>query len=235
VLSAYGNVRRDGIIALKITEGDDLIGAGLVDPGQDVMLATRNGQAVRFAEGDVRSMGRVSTGVKGVALREGDEAVEMVVLADEGTVLTVCQNGYGKRTSVDEYPRRSRGTMGVIDIKTTERNGPVVSCMLVEEDDEVMIVTQKGVMIRTPVEGINTVGRNTQGVRVINVDEGDHVIDLTRVVREEEEEELAEAAEAAQEEEAPASGAGAAPEPALADLEPEEEDASAEGEEDEEE
>jgi DNA gyrase subunit A len=235
VLSAYGNVRRDGIIALKITEGDDLIGAGLVDPGQDVMLATRNGQAVRFAEGDVRSMGRVSTGVKGVALREGDEAVEMVVLADEGTVLTVCQNGYGKRTSVDEYPRRSRGTMGVIDIKTTERNGPVVSCMLVEEDDEVMIVTQKGVMIRTPVEGINTVGRNTQGVRVINVDEGDHVIDLTRVVREEEEEELAEAAEAAQEDEAPASGAGAAPEPALADLEPEEEDASAEGEEDEEE
>lgn len=184
VLSAYGNVRANGIIALKITEGDDLIGAGLVEPGQDILLVTANGQAVRFSENNVRSMGRVSTGVKGVALREGDEAVEMVVLENDGTLLTLCQNGYGKRTAVEEYPRRSRGTMGVIDIKASERNGPVVSCKQVEEDDEVMMVTQNGIMIRTPVSGINTIGRNTQGVRVINVDDGDFVIDMTRVVRE---------------------------------------------------
>ena len=186
VLSAYGNVRRDGIIALKIVEGDDLIGAGLVEPGQDILLATKNGQAVRFSEENVRSMGRVSTGVKGVNLRDGDETVEMVVLTGDGSLLTVCENGYGKRTEVGEYPKRSRGTMGVIDIKATERNGSVVSCKLVHEDDEVMMVTQNGIMIRTTVEGINCIGRNTQGVRVINVDSGDRVIDMTRVVKEEE-------------------------------------------------
>ena len=186
VLSAYGNIRRDGIIALKIVEGDDLIGAGLVAPGQDILLATRNGQAVRFSENNVRSTGRVSTGVKGVNLRGTDEAVEMVVLTGEGSLLTLCENGYGKRTQVTEYPRRSRGTMGVIDIKASERNGPVVACKLVEGDDEVMMVTQNGIMIRTPVAGINCISRNTQGVRLINVDDGDRVIDMTPVVKEEE-------------------------------------------------
>ena len=190
VLSAYGNIRRDGIIALKILEGDDLIGAGLVEPDQDILLATRNGLAVRFSEGNVRSMGRVSTGVKGVNLREGDETVEMVVLTGEGYLLTVCENGYGKRTAVGEYPKRTRGTMGVIDIKASKRNGPVVSCKLVVDDDEVMMVTQNGIMIRTTVEGINCIGRNTQGVRLINVDTGDRVIDMTRVVKEEEQPEV---------------------------------------------
>jgi DNA gyrase subunit A len=186
VLSAYGNVRRNGIIALKIVEGDDLIGAGLVEPAQDILLATKNGQAVRFSEQNVRSMGRVSTGVKGVNLRDGDETVEMVVLTGEGSLLTVCENGFGKRTEVDQYPKRSRGTMGVIDIKVSDRNGPVVSCKLVQDDEEVMMVTQNGIMIRTPVAGINCIGRNTQGVRLINVDTGDRVIDMTRVVKEEE-------------------------------------------------
>lgn len=186
VLSAYGNVRRNGIIALKIVEGDDLIGAGLVEPAQDILLATKNGQAVRFSEQNVRSMGRVSTGVKGVNLRAGDETVEMVVLTGEGSLLTVCENGFGKRTEVDQYPKRSRGTMGVIDIKVSDRNGPVVSCKLVQDDEEVMMVTQNGIMIRTPVAGINCIGRNTQGVRLINVDTGDRVIDMTRVVKEEE-------------------------------------------------
>jgi len=190
VLSAYGNIRRDGIIALKILEGDDLIGAGLVEPDQDILLATRNGLAVRFSEGNVRSMGRVSTGVKGVNLREGDETVEMVVLTGEGSLLTVCENGYGKRTAVGEYPKRTRGTMGVIDIKASKRNGSVVSCKLVVDDDEVMMVTQNGIMIRTTVEGINCIGRNTQGVRLINVDTRDRVIDMTRVVKEEEQPEV---------------------------------------------
>jgi DNA gyrase subunit A len=186
VLSAYGNVRRDGIIALKILEGDDLIGAGLVEPGQDILLATRNGQAVRFSEHNVRSVGRVSTGVKGVNLRDGDETVDMVVLTGEGSLLTMCENGYGKRTEVGQYPKRNRGTMGVIDIKASKRNGSVVSCLLVHDDEEVMMVTKNGIMIRTPVEGISCIGRNTQGVRLINVDSGDRVIDMTHVVKEEE-------------------------------------------------
>jgi DNA gyrase subunit A len=191
VLSAYGNVRRDGIIALKILDDDDLIGAGLVESGQDVLLATRHGVAVRFSESDVRQMGRVSTGVKGIDLRDGDEVVEMVVLGDEGSLLTLCENGYGKRTECSEYPRIRRGGKGVIDIKTTDRNGQVVSCKQVLDGDEVMIVTQQGIMIRVPINDISCIGRNTQGVRVINVDEGDRVIDMTRVVVDEEGEELA--------------------------------------------
>ena len=192
VLSAYGNVRRDGIIALKIQDDDDLIGSGLVEPGQDVLLATREGMAVRFSEQDVRSMGRVSTGVKGIDLRGGDEVVEMVVLGDRGTLLTLSENGYGKRTECSEYPRIRRGGKGVIDIKTSDRNGPVVSCKQVLDEDEVMIITQQGIMIRVPVGQISCIGRNTQGVRVINVEEGDRVIDMTRVVVDEADETEAE-------------------------------------------
>ena len=182
VLSAYGNVRRDGIIALKIQDDDDLIGSGLVETGQDVLLATRQGMAVRFSEEDVRPMGRVSTGVKGIDLRDADEVVEMVVLDNRGSLLTVSENGYGKRTESAEYPRIRRGGKGVIDIKTTERNGRVVSCKQVLDDDEVMVITQQGIMIRLPAEGISCIGRNTQGVRVINVEDGDRVIDMTRIV-----------------------------------------------------
>ena len=181
VLSAYGNVRRDGIIALKVQEDDNLIGASVTDGSDDVMLVTRSGQAVRFTERDVRPMGRVSTGVKGIELRGGDEVVDMVVLRGQGSILTLCENGYGKRTEPREYSRIRRGGMGVIDIKTTARNGWVVACKEVSENDEVMIVTQNGIMIRVPVAGIRKIGRNTEGVRVISLDQGDRVIDMTRV------------------------------------------------------
>ena len=183
VLSAYGNVRRDGIIALKVQEDDDLIDASITDGSDDVMLVTRSGQAVRFTERDVRPMGRVSTGVKGIELRGGDEVVDMVVLRGQGSILTICEHGYGKRTEPQEYSRIRRGGMGVIDIKTTARNGSVVACREVTESDEVMIVTQNGIMIRVPVADIRKIGRNTQGVRVINLDKGDRVIDMTRVAR----------------------------------------------------
>ena len=127
-------------------------------------------------------MGRVSTGVKGVSLKADDEVVSMVVVSPgDGQLLTLCENGYGKRTQESEYPKKHRGGVGVIDIKTSERNGPTVACKEVFENDEVMIVTQKGVLIRTGVSGISTVGRNTQGVRVINLDEGDRVIDMTPI------------------------------------------------------
>ena len=182
VLSAYQNIRRDGIIALKIHEDDDLIGAAIIDEDQDITLITSSGRSMRFNEEEVRPMGRVSTGVKGIGLREKDEVVDMVVVSSpDSQLMTICENGYGKRTNQDEYPRKHRGGVGVIDIKTTDRNGPVVACKEVMGDDEVMIVTQDGVLIRTEVGGISTVGRNTQGVRVINLGEGDRVIDMTQV------------------------------------------------------
>ncbi len=186
-LSAYQNIRRDGIIALKIQDDDDLIGAAITDGQQDIALLTRNGQAMRFSESEVRSMGRVSTGVKGISLRQGDEVVDMVVVCESSTLLTICENGYGKRTSQAEYPCKHRGGQGVIDIKTTLRNGSVVACREIQAEEEVMVVTQNGIMIRIPVRGISTIGRNTQGVRVISLDEGDRVIDMAPLPSSEEE------------------------------------------------
>ena len=177
-LSAYQNIRRDGIIALKIQDDDDLIGAAITDGQQDIALLTRNGQAMRFSESEVRAMGRVSTGVKGISLRQGDEVVDMVVVRESSSLLTICENGYGKRTSQAEYPCKHRAGQGVIDIKTSPRNGPVVACREIEGEEEVMLVTQNGIMIRISVQDISTIGRNTQGVRVINLDEGDRVIDM---------------------------------------------------------
>ncbi len=186
-LSAYQNIRRDGIIALKIQDDDDLIGAAITDGQQDISLLTRNGQAMRFSESEVRSMGRVSTGVKGISLRQGDEVVDMVVVRESSTLLTICENGYGKRTSQAEYPSKHRAGRGVIDIKTTSRNGPVVACREIQAEEEVMVVTQNGIMIRIPVQGLSTIGRNTQGVRVISLDEGDRVIDMAPLPVSEEE------------------------------------------------
>ena len=177
-LSAYQNIRRDGIIALKIQDDDGLIGAAITDGQQGIALLTRNGQAMRFCESEVRSMGRVSTGVKGIRLRQGDEVVDMVVVRESSSLLTICENGYGKRTSQTEYPSKRRAGQGVIDIKTTPRNGPVVACREIESEEEVMVVTQNGIMIRISVQGISTIGRNTQGVRLINLDEDDRVIDM---------------------------------------------------------
>ncbi|NKB66688.1 MAG: DNA gyrase subunit A [Candidatus Latescibacteria bacterium] len=187
VLSAYKNIRRDGIIALKIQDDDDLIKAEVTDGSQNIMLETRNGMNVRFIESEVRPMGRSSTGVKGIDLREADEVVDMVVIDERPTLLTICAHGYGKCTDVTEYSTIHRGGKGIKDIKATERNGGVVGCMVVDEEDELMIVTAKGIVIRVPVKGISRIGRNTQGVRVINLDEGDQVIDMSRVVASEEE------------------------------------------------
>lgn len=188
-LSAYQNIRRDGIIALKIQDDDDLIGAAITDGQQDIALLTRNGRAMRFSESEVRSMGRVSIGVKGISLRPGeeDEVVDMVVVRESSTLLTICENGYGKRTSQAEYPSKHRDGQGVIDIKTTSRNGHVVACRKIQAEEEVMVVTQNGIMIRIPVQGLPPIGRNTQGVRVINLDEGDRVIDMALLPCSEEE------------------------------------------------
>jgi len=181
LLSAYQNVRRDGIIALNVLEGDELVGAAVTDGGQDIVLVTQNGIAMRFAESEVRPMGRVATGVKGIDLRSGDRVVDMVVVDRDVDLLTICASGYGKRTAQQDYPRKHRGGLGVIDIKTSGRNGSVVACKAAREGDQVMIITQNGVLIRLPVAGVSRVGRNTLGVRLISLAEGDRVIAMTRV------------------------------------------------------
>ncbi len=152
------------------------------------MLSTRDGMAIRFDESDVRAMGRPAHGVKGINLGDDDEVVGMVVANgqdDPASLLTVCAKGYGKRTSLTEYRSQSRGGKGLIDIKTTDRNGPVVAIAKVSDDDEVMLTTIGGIIIRTRVGDISTIGRNTQGVRLIRVDEGDTVGSLAKLPEEE--------------------------------------------------
>ena len=181
-LLSYSNPRKGGIVAINIVEGDSLIEAAITDGTQDILISTKHGQAVRFSESEVRDMGRSAQGVKGITLRDEDEAVGMVVVKREGTLLTVCQNGYGKRTQVSDYRVTHRGGLGVIDIKTTDRNGYVVAVKEVVDDDELMIISEQGILIRLPIRDIKVIGRNTQGVTVINLSENDRVIDVARVV-----------------------------------------------------
>ena len=188
-LSAYSRPRKGGIIAMNVVEGDQLIKAAITDGESEVVVATQTGQAVRFEEGKVRAMGRNSQGVRGVSLQGDDVVVGMVVVNSEDVLLTVCANGYGKRTPVSDYRLTNRGGKGVINIKTTDRNGPVVSVMSVMDDDDVVIVTQNGILIRQEIAEVNVIGRNTQGVRLINLDDGDQVIDVALVVKQDEDDE----------------------------------------------
>ncbi|MFT5366992.1 MAG: DNA gyrase subunit A [Candidatus Latescibacterota bacterium] len=191
-LSAYGRPRKGGIIGMKVVEDDQLIAAAITEGNDEVIIVTKNGQAVRFLEGKVRSMGRNSQGVRGVSLQGDDEVVGMVVVKDDDVLLTICANGYGKRTPVSDYRLTNRGGKGVINIKTTERNGPVVSVMDVTEDNDVVIITQNGILIRQSIRDVSIIGRNTQGVRLINLDDDDRVIDVARVEKEDDVDEEAE-------------------------------------------
>ncbi len=185
-LSAYSHPRRGGIRAINIDKGDELMDAAVTDGNHDIVLAKRLGKAIRFREGDVREMGRTARGVRGTLLEKGDEVVGMVVaVGEQGTVLSVTENGYGKRTRISDYRIIRRGGKGVISIKANKRNGKVVAVRIVNEPDEVMIMTAKGVMIRLPVKGISLIGRNTQGVRIIKLAKGDRVIDIACVASEE--------------------------------------------------
>ncbi len=193
-LSAYSRPRKGGIIAMNVREDDQLIKAAITGGHDRVIIATKHGQAVYFEENKVRSMGRNSQGVRGVSLQGDDVVVGMVVVKPENVeqshLLTVCANGYGKRSPISDYRLTNRGGKGVINIKTTDRNGPVVSVMGVTEDsrDDMVIVTQNGILIRQKVADVSVIGRNTQGVRLINPDEGDQVIDVAQVSQDEEEE-----------------------------------------------
>ncbi len=194
VLSAYGNVRKAGINAVLLEEGDALIEAMITDGTQDIILAKKKGLAIRFHENEVRAMGRTAYGVKAVTLDdEQDEVVSMVGVMRQATLLAVTENGYGKRSEMSEYRVSHRGGKGIITIKTTERNGDVVAVKEVVDGDELMIITRQGQMIRMPVKGISVLGRNTQGVRLVNLSEPtegellpDAVSGVTRVVSEDE-------------------------------------------------
>lgn len=187
-LSAYSRPRRGGIIAMNILEDDALVEAWISDGNQEIIVATESGQAVRFHENEVRATGRGSQGVRGISLAEDDVVIGMVVADDTADLLTVCEQGYGKRTPISDYRLTRRGGKGVINIKTTERNGGVVAIKAVRDDDEVMIISHDGILIRLPIRDVSSIGRATQGVRLINLGEGDSVIDVARVDEAEEEE-----------------------------------------------
>ncbi|MGV8804499.1 MAG: DNA gyrase subunit A [Polaromonas sp.] len=182
-LTDFSNPRKAGIIAVDLNEGDYLIGAALTDGAHDVMLFSDGGKAVRFDENDVRPMGRNARGVRGMNLDEGQSVIAMLVAEDgEQSVLTATQNGYGKRTAITEYTRHGRGTKGMIAIQQSERNGKVVAATLVHADDEIMLITDKGVLVRTRVSEIREMGRATQGVTLIGLDEGSQLSGLQRIV-----------------------------------------------------
>ena len=195
VLSAYGNPRRNGIVALHIREGDVLVNARLTDGDNDIVIASKNGQACRFHERDVRDTGRGTQGVRGINLADEDQVVSMVAVRRDSSLMSITENGYGKRTNIENYRLTRRAGKGVINIKTSRRNGSVVTVREVDDDVEVIIITMKGVVIRLPVRDLRTIGRNTQGVRLINVAEGDKVVDVSTVAVSEEEEETAQGEE----------------------------------------
>ncbi len=181
-LSEYSRPRRNGINAIKIVDGDALIAAEITSGEQEIVLQTKNGMAIRFNEREIRSMGRTSQGVKGITLKDDDVVIGMVaIVRPEDTLLVVCRNGFGKRTNIDAYRLTHRGAKGVISIKASERNGDVVSIMNVVDNDELIIVTHGGILIRLPVHDIRTIGRVTQGVKLINLGDKDVVVDVERV------------------------------------------------------
>jgi DNA gyrase subunit A len=183
-LSAYANPRKGGIQATGLDEGDLVIGAALTKGNDQIVLATRDGMAIRFDETDVRPMGRIAAGVRGVRLRKGDEVVDMAVVDPTATLLTVCENGYGKRTKFEEYRVQSRGGLGIINIRTSGRNGKVVAVKTVRDSDELMLITHDGMVVRIGVGALRAIGRATQGVRLMTLRESTKVVAVAGVAAE---------------------------------------------------
>ncbi len=188
-LEAYANPRKGGIIACTLDKGDELMAVRMTDGNQDLFLATKKGMCIRFPESDVRAIGRTARGVRAIRLGKRDEVVGAEVVAPGSFILTVTERGFGKRTVEDGYRAQRRGGKGVIDIKTTKRNGPVVGVRQVSGDDEVMIITSEGIMIRSPVTDFRPIGRNTLGVNLMNIGKGDRVVAVARLEEPEEPEE----------------------------------------------
>ncbi|PID51273.1 MAG: hypothetical protein CR960_01685 [Pasteurellales bacterium] len=213
-LDAFSKVRSNGLIALNLRDGDELIGVDITEGDSEIMLFSAQGKVVRFAETAVRAMGRTATGVRGMKLAlsnmelseddndietdnddetsdidlNADKVVSLVIPRENGDILTITENGYGKRTVLTEYPTKSRNTKGVVSIKVNERNGKVVSAIQVEETDQIMLITDAGTLVRTRVHEVSLVGRNTQGVRIIRTAEEECVVGLEKVCEVEDDE-----------------------------------------------
>lgn len=185
-LDDYSNIRKIGLIAINLREEDDLVGVKLTDGKQEIIMGTSQGMSIRFPEQDVRPMGRSATGVRGINTDEGDYVIAMDVVVPEHEVLIVTSKGYGKRTPISEYRIQNRGGKGIKTLNVTEKNGPIVALKVVQDDEDLMIMTSSGTMIRTSMDGISTMGRNTQGVKLINIRDDDSVATVTRVARSEE-------------------------------------------------
>ena len=206
VRTAYSNPRANGIIAVNLKDGDQLIGVDITNGDDEIMLFSNEGKVVRFKEGEevavldengnpvldeegnpqinfkgVRPMGRGATGVRGIKLEEGQKVVSLIVPKGDGAILTVTENGYGKRTELSEYPSKSRATKGVVSIKVSERNGAVVGAVQVGGNDEIMLISDKGTLVRTPANGVSIIGRNTQGVTIIRTASDEKVVGLQRI------------------------------------------------------
>ncbi len=187
-LSEYANIRSTGIIGISLQEGDELIGVRLTDGNQDIILGTADGLAIRFGEADVRPMGRATRGVKGINLASKDTVVGMDIARDGSDVLVVTKNGFGKRTRLSEYRKQARGGKGIQTIKQSTRNGPIISLRIVSTDDDLMVITENGIIIRMDMRGISQMGRSTQGVTIIKLEEDDYVVALAKVSQKAEEE-----------------------------------------------
>jgi DNA gyrase subunit A len=185
-LEAYSNPRAGGIAAIRIQENDELIGARLTSGEHEIFLTTKEGKSIRFNEAESRSVGRVSAGTIGIRMDKGDEVVGMDALKESETILTVTENGFGKRTLTEEYRSQARGGKGILTIKTTERNGHVVYAGQVTDQDEIMIITGQGKIIRLRVKDISVIGRNTQGVKLIETGEGEQVVGVAKVMEDDE-------------------------------------------------
>jgi DNA gyrase subunit A len=179
-LPEFERQRTTGKIAIDLREDDTLVGVAVTDGEQNVLLFSSTGKAVCFNETDVRSMGRTATGVRGIRLKEGEKVISLII-SSEGTVLNITENGYGKRTKLEEFTCHKRGGQGLIAIQTSARNGAVVGAVLVNDNDEIMLITDGGTLVRTRVDGISIVGRNTQGVTIIRLDKKEKVIGVDKV------------------------------------------------------
>ena len=187
-LSAYGNIRKAGVNAITLGDDDDLIGTRLIAGGEDIILGTAGGMAIRFNESNVREMGRTARGVRGIKLKGSDVVVDMVTTGQGASLLTVCEKGFGKRTALEDYRTQGRGGSGLINIKCSERNGNVIALKAVSDDDDLMLISSRGIIMRTGLESLRDIGRNTQGVKLIRLDENDTVVAVARVDRTDEEE-----------------------------------------------
>ena len=187
-LTEFSRVRANGKRAIDLDDGNKLIGVEITDGQHDIMLFNDIGKVVRFPETHVRATGRTAKGVRGIRLSKDQNVISLIIIKNrEGTILTATENGYGKRTPIDEYPQKSRGGKGVISIQVSERNGNVVGAVSVDNDDEIMLISDQGTLIRTPVKDISVFGRNTQGVRLVNLNDTEHLVSLERIIEYEEE------------------------------------------------